>query len=103
MTITVLQSQQPDIDYTPNRQQWMDRTERRLKTESLSTEMPKGFPSRLDSGLVWDGQTLPDSYDWTYHLSSEDLEEIKKAVAYFNGEFSIMIAMRSQTSTKDSV
>jgi hypothetical protein len=64
----------------------LDRTERRLKTEKLSTELPEGFHLKLDSGLVWDGQKLPEIYDWTYHLTYDDLEEIKQAVAYFHGE-----------------
>jgi hypothetical protein len=86
MTVIAVPSQQADLEYTPVRQKWLDRTERRLKTEILSTELPEGFPTRLDSDLVWDGRTLPDVYDWTYHLDSEDLEEIKKALAYFRGE-----------------
>ncbi|KAJ5525142.1 hypothetical protein N7494_011792 [Penicillium frequentans] len=84
MTVT-LQPQQPDIDNEPIRQKWLDRTARRLRNADLSTELPTGFPKRLISGLVWDGQSLPAIYDWTYHLSSEDLEEIKQAVAYFRG------------------
>jgi hypothetical protein len=86
MTVTVPQIQPTDLDYIPIRQKWLDRTERRLKTEKLSTELPEGFPLKLDSGLVWDGQKLPEIYDWTYHLTYDDLEEIKQAVAYFHGE-----------------
>ncbi|KAJ5993291.1 hypothetical protein N7451_009015 [Penicillium sp. IBT 35674x] len=82
MTVTL---QQPDIDNEPTRQNWLDRTKRRLRNETLSTDMATGFPKRLDSDLVWDGQTLPVLYDWAYHLSSEDLEEIKQAVVYFRG------------------
>lgn len=88
MTVTVPQIQPTDLDYTPIRQKWLDRTERRFRTEKLSTELPEGFPPKLDSGLVWDGQKLPEIYDWTYHLTYDDLEEIKQAVAYFHGEFS---------------
>ena len=97
MTVAVLLSQQPDIEYAPIRQKWLDRIERRLNTEKLSTEMPKGFPKRLDSDLVWDGQKLPATYDWTYQLSSEDLEEIKQAVAYFRGKSLIMTVVRFES------
>ncbi|GIC94644.1 TauD/TfdA family dioxygenase [Aspergillus udagawae] len=76
--------QQPDIDYAPNEEKWRARTERRLKTETLGTELPKGFPRKLSSPLVWDGQTLQeDSHKWTYKLSCGDLEEIDQALRHF--------------------
>ncbi|GFF30446.1 hypothetical protein IFM61606_10538 [Aspergillus udagawae] len=78
--------QQPDIDYAPNEEKWRARTERRLKTETLGTELPKGFPRKLSSPLVWDGQTLQeDSHKWTYKLSCGDLEEIDQALRHFQG------------------
>jgi hypothetical protein len=80
--------QQPDIDYAPTEEKWRARTERRLKTETLGTELPKGFPRKLSSPLVWDGQTLQeDSHTWTYKLGCGDLEEIDQALRYFQGEY----------------
>ncbi|KAF9894446.1 hypothetical protein FE257_007949 [Aspergillus nanangensis] len=85
MVGTTLQGlQQADIDYAPNEEKWRARTERRLKTETLSTDLPPGFPRQLSSPLVWDGQNVQKAgNDWTYELSGGDLEEVERALRYF--------------------
>ncbi|KAH7033703.1 uncharacterized protein B0I36DRAFT_373802 [Microdochium trichocladiopsis] len=74
---------QPDIAYHPDWDKYQARTARRLKTETLPSELPEGFPKKLTGALVWDGATLAKEYDWTYVLSHEQLDEIDKAVKHF--------------------
>ncbi|KAL8344034.1 hypothetical protein RB601_004517 [Gaeumannomyces tritici] len=74
---------QPDITYAPDMVKYQQRTARRLRDEVLSRELPEGFPAELKGDLVWDGETLTASSDWTYVLSPEQLAEIDAAVKHF--------------------
>ncbi|KAI0871457.1 TfdA family taurine catabolism dioxygenase TauD [Hypoxylon argillaceum] len=75
---------QPDISYHPEYEKWQARAARRLQEGNLPN-WPAGFPKKLTGDLVWEGQTLADTYSWTYVLSPEHLAEIDKAVAHFKG------------------
>ena len=77
---------QPDIDYAPNLDKYVARTKRRTNTEKLDKGLPSGFPSRLESDLVWDGSDIAEKYDWVYELTTEDVEEIEKALVHFKCE-----------------
>ena len=76
---------QPDIAYAPDLQKYQARKARRLAEEDLPKTLPEGFPARLQGDLVWEGETLAESYDWTYVLDGEQLEEIESALRYFKG------------------
>ncbi|OXV07434.1 hypothetical protein Egran_04802, partial [Elaphomyces granulatus] len=78
-----LTTQQPDIQYVPNAEKWKARTQQRLETEKLSRELPPGFPTKLISDLVWEGDQLKDAYDWTYELNEDELNEIEHALVHF--------------------
>ena len=84
MATTVLTvPQQPDIEYAPNLDKWRARTETRLRQESLESELPPGFPRKLESSLVWEGETLKEHYDWVYELKEDEVQEIEEALAHF--------------------
>ena len=76
---------QPDIGYTPDHDKYLDRARRRQETERLTKTLPPGFPSDVRSKLVWDGNDLAETYDWNYHLTEQDLEEIESALRHFQG------------------
>ncbi|KAL2015468.1 hypothetical protein VTK56DRAFT_5393 [Thermocarpiscus australiensis] len=76
---------QPDIGYSPDHSKYLERIKRRKETERLADTLPPGFPQQLKSDLVWDGNDLAERYDWNYHLTKEDLEEIESALRYFKG------------------
>ncbi|KAI0115864.1 TfdA family taurine catabolism dioxygenase TauD [Nemania sp. FL0031] len=76
---------QPDISYHPSYEKWQARIARRLKEGSLPKVVPEGFPEKLTGDLVWEGQTVANTYNWTYVLSPEHLAEIDQAVAHFKG------------------
>lgn len=74
---------QPDINYAPDYDKWQARAARRVAAGGLPTRVPEGFPEQLTGDLVWEGETLADTYDWTYVLSFEQLAEIDAALAHF--------------------
>ncbi|KAF4336467.1 family Taurine catabolism dioxygenase [Fusarium beomiforme] len=74
---------QPDIAYGPDLDKYLARVKRRQETETLATTLPDGFPQELHSELVWDGKDLAGTYDWNYHLTVDDLNEIEEALRYF--------------------
>lgn len=76
---------QPDIGYAPDHDKYLARVKRRRENEKLESSLPPGFPQRLDSDLVWDGNTLAETYDWTYRLTEEDIDEIEAALRHFKG------------------
>lgn len=76
---------QPDIGYAPDYDNYLARIRRRQETEHLASTLPPGFPTRLRSELVWDGNNVTDSYEWNYRLTKEDLGEIDAALQHFKG------------------
>lgn len=75
----------PDIEYTPDMAKWHLRTAKRLKDEKdrLQKTVPEGFPTQLQGNLVWEGETVGQTYNWTYVLSADQLSEIDAAVKHF--------------------
>ncbi|OLN86551.1 hypothetical protein CCHL11_08527 [Colletotrichum chlorophyti] len=74
---------QPNIDYAPNLENYLARIKRRQEQEQLAKTLPAGFPQKLESQLVWDGNTLAETYDWNYVLTEADKEEIDEALQHF--------------------
>ncbi|KAI1172149.1 TfdA family taurine catabolism dioxygenase TauD [Nemania sp. FL0916] len=89
ITSTVLEALpppgQPDISYHPSHEKWQARVARRLQEGNLPKSLPKGFPEKLTGDLVWEGQTVADTYNWTFVFSDEHLTEISQALAHFKG------------------
>lgn len=85
MATAVLSSSnvQPDIGYAPDLDKYNARTRRRFETEIISKSLPEGFPKKLTSDLVWEGQDLASRYDWVLELDKTDLEEIEEALRHF--------------------
>lgn len=80
---------QPDIAYTPNIETYRERTQRRTQTENLPRTLPDGFPQKLDSPLAWDGSTVSESYQWSYQLTEQDVNEIHRALDHFKGSATV--------------
>lgn len=79
-----LPPQQPDIVYTPDFNKFKARTKKRLATENLEARsLPAGFPSKLESDFVWDGQNVKENYQWVYEFNEREVEEIKDALKHF--------------------
>lgn len=74
---------QPDISYAPDYEKYQARAARRVQSGNLPTTLPEGFPQQLKGDLVWEGNTLAETYEWTYVLSEDQLAEIDHAVRHF--------------------
>lgn len=74
---------QPDISYAPDYGKYQARAARRVQAGNLPTSLPEGFPDQLKGDLVWEGNSLAATYDWTYVLSEDQLAEIDQAVKDF--------------------
>ncbi|KAI8263161.1 hypothetical protein K4K53_009608 [Colletotrichum sp. SAR 10_77] len=82
-TVTIARPVQPDIQYAPDREKWQARVASRVQEPDLPKALPEGLPAKFKSDLVWEGSTLANDYDWTYVLSTEQLNELDAALAYF--------------------
>lgn len=85
---------QPDIDYAPNLEKYQARVKRRTESEQLATSLPQGFPSRLDSPLVWDGADITTKYNWVYELNEDEVAEIEAALRHFKCVFVPSVSQR---------
>ncbi|KAI8246928.1 Taurine hydroxylase-like protein SAT17 [Colletotrichum sp. SAR 10_99] len=83
-TVTIALPVQPDIQYAPDRVKWQARVASRVQDPNLPKALPEGLPAQFKSDLVWEGSTLANDYDWTYVLSTEQLDELDAALAHFN-------------------
>lgn len=84
MTV-VYSSTPPDIGYMPDHEKYLARSQRRQATENIDKKVPEGFPSQLTGSLVCDPNSLANPYNWNYHLTPEDIDEIKNALRQFKG------------------
>lgn len=75
---------QPGISYVPNPEQYARRTQHRMETESLHlVGLPTGFPQKLVSKMVWEGQDVTRDHDFVYTLSDAQVTEIESALGHF--------------------
>jgi len=81
---------QPDIDYAPDYAKYVARTQKRIETENLPTALPPGFPTKLESDLVWEGKDIAKDLSWSYELNDEEVEEIEQALAHFKCESTLV-------------
>jgi hypothetical protein len=81
----VLTAVQPDISYHPNWEKYIARRNRRVQNENLEKTLPTGFPDRLKSPLVWEGEDFKDEKEWVLTLDEEQWKEVKDALSYFQG------------------
>jgi len=89
---------QPDIEYTPDHDKYLARVKFRHENEKLDKTLPPGFPSKLDSELVWDGNDLAERYDWNYQLTLDDITEIESALRHFKGCYSSPNSIKSHVA-----
>ncbi|KAI8300586.1 Taurine hydroxylase-like protein SAT17 [Colletotrichum sp. SAR11_240] len=82
-TVTIARPVQLDIQYAPDREKWQARVASRVQEPDLPKALPEGLPAQFKSDLVWEGSTLANDYDWTYVLSTEQLDELDAALAHF--------------------
>jgi hypothetical protein len=74
-----------DTDYELDEAKYHERTEKILAAGGLATDVPSGFPPKLEGPLVWTTADFDGEEEYLLRLSSEDIEEINKALTYFKG------------------
>lgn len=85
--MTPIIAQPPTIAYRVDRAAWEARTAKRLRAnpELLNVALPDGFPTKLESPLVWEGEDFGgDESKWVYQLNTEQLKEVDDAVKHFH-------------------
>lgn len=76
---------QPDIQYHPSYDNYIERRARRLaeNPDLPNAPLPRGFPNRVDGPIVWGGKDWKSEDQWVYRLSAAELKEIDDALQQF--------------------
>ncbi|KAH8694634.1 hypothetical protein BGZ61DRAFT_33097 [Ilyonectria robusta] len=82
-TFTINQGSSADIDWMPNYEKYMKRTQARSELTGLATRVPKDWPQFLDSPLAWTSDSFPKQEEIVFSLTENQKEEIYSAVRHF--------------------
>jgi len=74
--------EKPLLSFVPSYEEYIQRGQRRLLCENLTTTLPKGFPSRVDSPIAWEGKQF-EGGEWIVQLTDTEVIEIEEATAHF--------------------
>lgn len=74
------------IAFHPCLDEHLARSARRIINGGLENEVPAGWPMKLDGPMAWTGGDFPDESRFIYYLSSDDRDEVRKALMHFKGK-----------------
>ncbi|KAK0387503.1 hypothetical protein NLU13_5815 [Sarocladium strictum] len=74
---------QPDITYAPDFDRYQERRKAILSRNDLIKTLPEGLPKKLAGDLVWEGESVRTTYNWTYIFSSDQVKELEQALRHF--------------------
>ena len=86
---TVFPTRQPDIEWVPEYSKYLARQEKRRATENLQTQVPFGWPERVDGPEVWDGSKFKTENGglgdatWVVHFKPSHIRDLERALAYY--------------------
>ncbi|KDR81867.1 hypothetical protein GALMADRAFT_59372 [Galerina marginata CBS 339.88] len=85
LTSTSTTAKQPDIQYHPSYEKFIQRRARRLSEnpDLPNVPLPKRYPKQVDGPIVWEGKDWKTEDQWVYRLNLEELKEIDDALRYF--------------------
>lgn len=89
-----------DIGYAFDEQKSVERTNARLRTGGLRTDLPIGWPERLHGPLVWTGSEFFDESRFVYSLSNSDQAEIMNALDHSKRTYSQSPLRFAQLATR---
>ncbi|KPM45634.1 hypothetical protein AK830_g919 [Neonectria ditissima] len=72
-----------DIDWVPNYEKYVKRTEARSGLPNVLKKVPNGWPEALDSPLVWTSDTFDKKDDMIFVLDEQQKQEVYDAVKQF--------------------
>jgi hypothetical protein len=71
------------IDYAFDKTLYAARREARLSAGGLESDVPPGWPKKLEGPLIWTSSDFPSQDAYTYYLTEQDREEIREALSHF--------------------
>lgn len=74
------------ISFHPDLDQYLTRSAKRIINGGLENKLPAGWRTKLDGPMAWTGSDFPDESRFIYSLSSDDRDEIHKALIYFKDQ-----------------
>ncbi|KAI4272177.1 MAG: hypothetical protein L6R38_006689 [Xanthoria sp. 2 TBL-2021] len=74
------------IAFHPCLDEHLARSARRIINGGLENEVPAGWPMKLDGPMAWTGGDFPDESRFIYYLSSDDRDEVRKALMHFKAQ-----------------
>ena len=79
---------QPDIEYHPDYEKYLQRRTRRLAENPKLSDvlLPSGFPKRVDGPIVWEGKDWTSEDQWVYRLGELELKEVDDALICFRSK-----------------
>ncbi|KAK1753878.1 putative taurine catabolism dioxygenase TauD [Echria macrotheca] len=72
-----------DIGYEIDEKKFLARTRARLAAGGLPTEVPAGWPAKLEGPLVWSSDSFPSEDEYVYTLTEADKTELLHALHSF--------------------
>lgn len=82
-------AERPDIEWHPSFSTYQARVARLAQSaDSRPTELPEAFPAQIKSPRAWTGSDFADPELFLVRLSTEDIEELRAALAHFKSHLS---------------
>lgn len=76
-----------DIEYEIDEQKYLARSKARMAAGGLPTEVPPGWPQKLEGPLVWSSNDFPNEDEYVYTLTDDDKTELLYALHSFKSKF----------------
>ena len=95
---------QPDIQYHPSYENFIQRRSRRLAENPKLAEvpLPDGFPQEVSGPIVWEGKDWKSEGQWVYKLSGDELKEIDDALEHFKSMSDVVVIVLTSWSFSDA-
>ncbi|KAL8847888.1 MAG: hypothetical protein Q9221_007099 [Calogaya cf. arnoldii] len=74
------------IAFHPSLDGYLARSAKRIIDGRLENEVPAGWPTKLGGPMAWTGGDFPDESRFIYYLSSDDREEVRRALTHFKDQ-----------------
>jgi len=75
-----------DIEYEIDVQKYLARSKARMAAGGLPTEVPAGWPQKLEGPLVWSSNDFPNEDEYVYKLTDDDKTELLYALHSFKSK-----------------
>ena len=77
---TLSKTPSANIGWVPDEENFKQRTTKRVKEETLTDEVPRGWPRKLEGPLAWQENEFKDQSRYIFDLHAPDIAEIESAL-----------------------